>query len=122
MQSSKRPVNRTLVGFLTLVLLGFACLLSIWPGLFPGAAGLMVAGTTARVGVVLAALWLALPAGNRPAAWANLTLTSASPLVLASLALLRVPFRILVPLAGALLVVGLFLRPKPLPRPERRVD
>jgi hypothetical protein len=123
MEKSKTSVSRPLVGFLTIGLFSVTLFLSIWPGALPGAAGATVGGATARVGIVMAALWLALPSGNRPPAWANVSLTSVVPLVLAGLALFRrVPFRILLPLAGILLVAGLVLRPRPLQRPERRVD
>jgi hypothetical protein len=70
----------------------------------------------------MAALWLALPSRNRPAAWAKVNITSALPLVLVAMALFRIPFRILIPLAVFVLLVGIVLRPKPLQRPERRVS
>jgi hypothetical protein len=72
------------------------------------------------VGIVMAALWLALPTGNRTAAWAKVSLASVLPLLLTALALFRIPFRILIPLAAFVLLVGVILRPKPLKRPERR--
>jgi hypothetical protein len=132
MEKSKTTVSRPLVGFLTIGLFSVTLFLSIWPGALPGAAGATVGGATARVGIVMAALWLALPSrnrrlalpsGNRPPARSNVSFTSVVPLVLAGLALFRrVPFRILLPLAGILLVAGLVLRPRPLQRPERRVD
>jgi hypothetical protein len=132
MEKSKTTVSRPLVGFLTIGLFSVTLFLSIWQGVLPGAAGATVGGATARVGIVMAALWLALPsrnrrlalpAGNRPSAWANVSFTSVVPLVLAALALFRrIPFRILIPLAGILLVAGLVLRPRPLQRPERRAD
>jgi hypothetical protein len=122
MQKSKTTVSRPLVGFLAIGLLSLAFFLSLWPGALPGAAGATVGGAAARVGIVMAALWLALPSRNRPAAWANLTITAGAPLILAALAILRVPFRIMIPLAGFIMVVGLVLRPRPLRRPERRVD
>ena len=92
MPTSKTTVSRPLVGFLTIALFGIALALSIWPGVFSGPMGATVGGACARVGVVLAALWLALPTRNRPAAWANVRIGYAAPLVLAGLALLRVPF------------------------------
>jgi hypothetical protein len=121
MQRSKTTVSRPLVGFLGIGLFSVAFVLSLWPNLLSGAAGAMVGGAAARVGVVMAALWLALPSRNRPAAWVNVSVTSALPLVLVAMALFRIPFRILVPLAVFVLLTGVVLRPKPLQRPERRV-
>jgi hypothetical protein len=120
MQQSKITISRSLVGLLAIGLFGIALILSVWPNLLSGAAGTLVGGAAARVGMVMAAFWLALPAGNRPAAWAKVSLASALPLLLVALALFRIPFRILIPLAGFVLLVGVFLRPKPVRRPERR--
>jgi hypothetical protein len=120
MQQSKMTVSRSLVGSLAIGLFGIALILSVWPNLLSGAAGTLVGGAAARVGMVLAAYWLALPTRNRPAAWANVGLASALPLFLVALALFRIPFRILIPLAGFVLLVGVILRPKPAQRPERR--
>jgi len=122
MQQSKTAVSRPLVGFLSIGLFGVAFVLSLWPNLLSGAAGATVGGAAARVGVVMAALWLALSSRNRPAAWAKVNITSALPLVLVAMALFRIPFRILIPLAVFVLLVGIVLRPKPLQRPERRVS
>jgi hypothetical protein len=120
MRESKTTVSRPLVGILAIGLFGVAFVLSLWPNLLSGAAGATVGGAAARVGIVMAALWLALPTHNRPAAWANVSIASALPLLLAATALFRIPFRILIPLAGLVLFVGVILRPKPARRPERR--
>jgi|HubBroStandDraft_6_1064221.scaffolds.fasta_scaffold14497_3 hypothetical protein len=122
MQQAKRTVSRPLVGILAIGLFSLAFVLSLWPNLLSDAAGAMVGGAATRVGVVMAALWLALPSRNRPAAWVNVRVTSVLPLVLVAMALFRIPFRFLVPLAGLVLLTGVVLRPKPLQRPERRVS
>jgi hypothetical protein len=109
-----------MVGILAIALFGIAFVLSLWPNLLSGAAGAIVGGAAARVGIVLSAFWLALPTPNRPAAWANASIASALPLLLVAMALLRIPFRILIPLVGFVLLVGVILRPKPARRPERR--
>jgi hypothetical protein len=119
MQPSKTTVSRPLVGFLALGLLSASLLLTVWPHALSGAAGPSYAAATGRVGIVMAALWLALPTRNRRAAWANVRITAAVPLVLAALAVLRVPLRILLPLAGVALFAALVLRPRPRQRPER---
>jgi hypothetical protein len=120
MPHSKTTVSRRLVGFLAIGLFGIAFVLSLWPNLIPGAAGAMVGGVAARGGIVLAAFWLALPTSNRLAAWANVSIASVLPLLLVAMALFRIPFRILIPLAGFVFLVGVILRPKPARRPERR--
>jgi hypothetical protein len=122
MEKPKTTVNRPLVGILALVLFGIALVLSIWPGLVSGAAGATLSGAAARVGIVTGALWLALPSGNRPAAWANLSATSLAAATLAAMAFFRVPFRILIPMAGIVMFLGIVLRPRALRRPERRAD
>jgi hypothetical protein len=120
MRQWKTTLSRPLVGSLAIGLFLIAFVLSLWPNLLSGAAGVMVEGAAARVGIVMAALWLALPTGNRTAAWAKVSLASALPLLLTALALFRIPFRILIPLAAFVLLVGVILRPKPMERPERR--
>jgi drug/metabolite transporter (DMT)-like permease len=122
MPTSNKTVNRPLVGSLALGLLGFALVLSIWPGMISGPAGATLCGVAARVGIVMAALWLALPSRGRPAAWANLSTTSLASAAMAVMAIFRVPFRIMIPLSATVMVLGFVLRPKPLQRPERRAD
>src|SRR5579863_49320 len=103
MGGNAKHVSRPLVGAIAIVLLGIAAVLSVWPGAASGT-GAMLCGGSARVGVVMAALWLALPTRNRPAAWASLSITSAATGLVAVLAFLRVPFRILFPLAGTIML------------------
>jgi hypothetical protein len=122
MEKSKTTINRPLVGVLAIGLFTASLVLMLWPGTLPGPAGATMGAATAKVGILMAALWLALPSGNRPAAWAKLRLTSAAPLVLVGLALFRIPFRILIPLVGIVLLAGIVLRPRPVRRPERRVE
>jgi hypothetical protein len=122
MQKSKTTVSRPLVGCLALGLLGTALILSLWPGAVSEAAGATLRAAAARLGIVMAALWLALPSRNRPAAWAKLSATSVATTTMAALALFRVPFRFLIPITGIVMVLGFVLRPRPLRRPERRAD
>lgn len=64
-----------------------------------------------RVGLLLGALWLALPTRTRPAAWANV-----SPYVVVGVvvALLFVrQMRIFIPLLIVVGILGLLLRPRP---------
>jgi hypothetical protein len=66
----------------------------------------------------MAALWLALPTRTRPAAWSKLNPRSVAAVVIAALAI-RFPLRLLLPLAGILIVAGIFLRPRDRVRPPR---
>jgi hypothetical protein len=122
MERPTTNVSRTLVGCIAAVLLASAAILTIC--MDPGASGAAITWRAActRVGIVMAAFWLALPSKTRPAAWADLNFTSLAAAVLAGLALVRMPFRFILPTAGVVLVLGLLLRPRPRQRPERRVD
>ncbi len=124
MPNERRTVSRPLVGWIAIGLFAAAGLLEMWPALLPGAAGATLAGAAARVGIVMGALWLALPTRNRPAAWANLRVNFVAVGLLAVMALLRIPFRIMLPLAGTVLALGAVFRPKSLerPRPKRDAD
>jgi hypothetical protein len=64
-------INRTLTGVLSisLLLLGFGLL-------FAEIGSTMMHAGFIRTGLVVGALWLALPTQNRPAAWENVTWTS----------------------------------------------
>jgi hypothetical protein len=119
MQSSKTTVSRPLVGFLALGLLSASLFLTLFPHALSGAAGPSFAAAGGRIGIVLAALWVALPSRNRQAAWANVRITAALPVILAVLAMMRVPLRILLPLAAVTWFAAFVLRPRPRQRPER---
>jgi hypothetical protein len=122
MEKSQSTISRPLVGVLAIGLFTASLVLMLWPGAIPGPMGATMGAATAKVSILMAALWLALPSGNRPAAWANLRLASAAPLVLVALALFRIPMRILIPLVGIIFLTGVVLRPRPVRRPDRRVE
>jgi hypothetical protein len=68
MSEQKVPVNRTLVGILAIV-----CLLA---GVIVGTVDSLEnvwCGSFVRVGLLLGAFWIALPARGRGAAWANVS-------------------------------------------------
>jgi hypothetical protein len=67
---------------------------------------------------VMAALWMAMPTRTRPAAWAKLNPRSVAAVLLAALAI-RFPLKLLLPIAGILLIAGVFLRPRDRVRPPR---
>ena len=118
MATTDVPVNRTLVGVLSLVCaalggltwaLGDPTGANLWPGAF------------LRVAVVLGAFWLALPTRYREAAWARVPIWNVVGVVLVGVVICRtrVPFKLLIP-AGIALAIGLLiLRPRQKRRPSR---
>ncbi|RMG37355.1 MAG: hypothetical protein D6725_08985 [Planctomycetota bacterium] len=111
MSDQNVTVNRTLVGVLALACLGGAAALA-----FSGHGGQSVrlwqAGLI-RVGLVLAALWIALPTKDRPAAWANISKRTLVVALIGLLALLRLPLRIVLPIVFGAALCGWLLRPRP---------
>jgi hypothetical protein len=99
-------VNRTLAG-----LLSIAC----------GIAGIVLCATRGiddplgagciRIGVVLGALWAAMPTRTREAAWARVSPWAIVGVVLAAVLFVK-HLRILLPMALAIIIVGYVLRPR----------
>jgi hypothetical protein len=119
----KHAISRLKVGIIALVLLmiwGVMGLLQ-WTGtLDSGDSQVRVwwAGF-GRVGLLMIALWVALPSKDRPAAWANI---SKPMLIVVLLVAVMVAIRpwIGIPLLALMAVVGFFLRPRTRRRPESR--
>lgn len=66
-----------------------------------------------RMGILLGALWLALPTKNREAAWARVSPVGLAFLLLALLALTAPPrFRMLAPILFTAAVVAFLLKPR----------
>lgn len=107
-------INRTLVGVLAIVCLIGACAaflyeeddVNMWRGIFT------------RVGLVLGALWMALPKDGTLGKWANVSLTTLVGVMLAIFMVARNP-RQYVPLVLAVAAIGRFLRPREKARPPR---
>ena len=118
MDDSDAAIRRMLVGVVAITLLTAALVLWILPGASANQATLMWRAGCGRMGVVVAALWLAMPTRSRPAAWANLNPRSVAALGLAALAI-KFPLKLLLPLGGILIVAGLVLRPRRRVRPPR---
>lgn len=83
-----------------------------------GGTGLLISGKSdglasalLRIGLLLGAFWLALPAKDRPAAWARVSPWSLAVIVLTALALPRLRF--FVPVLAAALAIGWLVRPRP---------
>ena len=107
-------INRGLVGGLALASLvgaGVSFLwetddVPFWQGVFT------------RVGIVLAALWLALPKDGTLGPWANVSLTTLIGIIVAIFVVARNPKQY-VPIVLAVAVIARYLRPPDKPRPPR---
>jgi hypothetical protein len=121
MDHSDAAIRRFLVGALAVVLLSTAFVLWIMAGDSTSQATTMWRAACGRMGIVTAALWLAMPTRTRPAAWANLNPRSVAAVCLVALAL-KFPPKLLLPVGGILLVAGWFLRPRRRFRPPRPTE
>jgi hypothetical protein len=116
-ESAKVPVNRTMVGLISLT-----CL-SAWIFLYvrqPNAQGdlLLWQGGLMRAGLLMGAFWIALPTKNRDAAWANVSPWTLAGMIVAVIGIAARP-RVFVPILAVLAVVGFFLRPRKKARDQR---
>lgn len=110
------PVNRFSIGAITLSCWALAGLIW-WLGLEGGTE--VWQGALSRVGVVMAAVWLAMPTRHRDAAWAHVPWPWLAGTLLFLVAVLRTkaPLKILIPGTLALAGVILVLRPRSKVRP-----
>ena len=111
----KVTINRSLVGWLSLAFLtGFVVTLvtgpkdsaDVWQGI------------CSRVGVVLGALWLALPKDGTLGKWAEVSLLKLAVIVAMFVAVVRAPRKYL-PILLAIGAAARFLRPPDKVRPPR---
>lgn len=118
MAGQKIPISRNLVGFISIVCFMIAGYLYKFVTEEQFEQQEMMTAAFMRVGLLMFALWLALPSKKREAAWANV-----SPWVLVGfiLAIVGVAWRpkIVVPLIIILAVVGFVLRPRKKKRTPR---
>ncbi|WP_397571053.1 hypothetical protein [Schlesneria sp. T3-172] len=109
--SSKSVViNRNLVGVIAVVMLGGAGILWV----FTGTQNIWT-GACLKVGLVMGALWMALPAIARnrslgEASWFNVIAFVGLALLLTGK---RVDIRIIIPLLAGIAIATLILRPRP---------
>lgn len=82
--AQRKGVNRPFVGVLAI-----ACLVGGGATLIFDSFNNPWAGALIRVGVLLVVFWIALPAGSRPAAWANFTPWTLVGIVAGALVLAR---------------------------------
>jgi len=118
MEDPNADMRRLLAGLIAVTLLAAAALLWILPGVSTSQGAVLWRGACGRIGIVMAALWMAMPTRTRPAAWAKLNPRSVAAVLLAALAI-RFPLKLLLPVAGILLIAGVFLRPRDRVRPPR---
>ena len=99
-------VNRVLAGGLSIICGIAGVVLCVTRGIDdPIGAGFI------RVGLVLGALWFAMPSGSREAAWARISPWAVVGIVLVAVFVVQ-RLRFLLPIALALLAVGYMLRPR----------
>jgi len=118
MSGEKLPVNRALVGFLTLACLGAVLVLWFFAPEDDKRWRLILAALV-RVGCLMAAFWLALPTRHRKAAWADVSPTTFVGILLAIVGVAVRP-RIAIPILIVLVFIGLVLRPREKKRPGSR--
>ena len=122
MASEKITINRTATGTIAFVCLGSST--ALWFADLEHEQAMLLRAALMRVGLVMAALWLALPTTTRPAAWANVSpwiLLSGIGAVLAfaakpKLAIPAIPYLV------AIAVIARLMRPKKKARPSRSSD
>ena len=102
------PINRFSIGVIAIVLLMGAAIL--W---FAAGSQNMWTGACLKVGLVMAALWLALPNGARQGNWGHASLGTVVGFLLLGLVLIgkRVDFRIVLPMLFGVAIAIKVLRP-----------
>jgi hypothetical protein len=117
MSSQKIEISRPLVGVLTLACLVAAA--AVWAfGASQKDAPLWIAGFL-RVGILLGALWLALPTASRAPAWANVSPWTLVGLLLMIYLVGRYKWA-MIPVLVTVATIGFFLRPREKRRPQAR--
>ncbi len=113
MSDAKQPISRTQVG----VLAGLCLAASLAIKLFVPESQLMMAAFL-RVGIVMSALWFAVPAKGAKVNWDKVL-----PVLVGGIVLIALSRRIMIvalPLAIAVGVLAYFVRPRPKQRPGER--
>jgi len=116
MAGEKIEINRPLVGVLTIICYLVAAY--IWLR-YPNEEFWL--GGFVRVALLMSAFWLALPSGNREAAWANVSPSTFVAILVAVLMVPRYP-RAIFGMAVVLLPIWYFLRPRKKQRPPQGMD
>lgn len=120
MSNGKVTVNRPLVGIIALACVGTSVGL-YFAGSQTEESSVAVEGAGPaffRVGLLMAALWLALPPKGQDAAWATVTPGTMIGLVLAIFAVVRMRW-MAIPLVIGAALIAVMLRPRARFRPRR---
>ena len=121
MNDGKVTLNRPLVGIIALGCLGaFGYLMTSSFGT-PDENLQMWAGAFGRVGLLMGALWLALPSKNHEAAWADMSPSTLIGLIL-GIAWIAWKPKVAIPFLLILGVLAFFLRPRDKYRPPRNFE
>lgn len=107
--------NRLLVGVITLACFGGAAV--VWAAGYSTEQRLAFSGLI-RVGIFMAAFWLALPSKSRFAAWKGLSPWVIVCIAIAVFAIPRLKFSI--PIVIGMLVLGAFIKPKKKPAKAKK--
>ena len=116
MTENRVQINRTLVGILALICLITAAVIFFVRG--HEESWQMWQAAFTRVGLVMSAIWIALPTRDRPAAWANVSGSTFIGILLVVLAAALPRFRILLPILIVAGIVTVLFRPREKKRPQ----
>ena len=119
MSGEKVPINRTMVGAISIVCFMMAGYLFKFVTVEQFAQQEYAIGAFMRVGLLMFAFWLALPGKNREAAWANVPPWFFAVLLLVIVGIAIRP-KIALPLILVFAVLGFILRPRNKKRSPRR--
>ena len=107
MEQKGVPVNRGLVGILTIGCFAGSIAVAIYRGDFADA----LAAALFRTSLLLGAFWLALPTRSREAAWARISPWTLALFVGAGVLMARRP-KVFLPMILALAIAAYFIRPR----------
>ncbi|MCH9656777.1 MAG: hypothetical protein K0U86_23600 [Planctomycetes bacterium] len=119
MSGEKIPINRNLVGVISIVCFLMAGYLYKFVTVEQFEQQELATGAFMRVGLLMFAFWLALPGKNRQAAWANVPPWFFAVLVLVIVGVAMRP-KVAIPLILVFAFFGFFLRPRNKKRSPRR--
>ncbi len=100
--------RRITVGAIAVFLLITSALMTFWQG--PGGSASFAASASGRIGLVLAALWLAWPSLRRPASWLPPGVAVLCVIALAAIAAQPRLIIVAVPAIAALIALATFVR------------
>lgn len=117
MPSQKKvPVNRTMVGLISLACL--AAFVALYFFVDEDKKYAMLAAAFGRVGLLMGAFWLALPTKTRDAAWKGVSPLAALASVV-MIVVIAVRPKVGIPLAAVMIAAAYVLRPRDKQRPPR---